>query len=554
MERNWLRTRGFRAALALTIVMLTTVVGPVGLAGQDHTDHHADHHAEIGQVSFATSCSPAAHEEFERGMALLHSFWWAPAREAFEHAAQLDPTCAIAHWGTAMVHYDNPLRGVDPSPAALDAGLAALERAMAIGPATERERDYIAALSVLFRDAASIDRQTRALAYEAAMERLYQTYPDDLEAAVFYALALNISAPITDKTFANPLKAVEILDQVFGVHPAHPGVTHYLIHSFDFPPIAQGGLPAAQRYASLAPAIPHAQHMPSHVFTRVGYWHESIRSNQGSRDAAEAALGPPAGRRLSGDELHAMDYMMYAALQLAQDRAAQALVAEVLGRDDEVQQPYALAAIPARWAVERNQWAEAARLQLHPASFPWERAPEAEALTHFARGVGAARSGDAASATQAAGRLAELRDALTAMNQDYWAEEVEIQRVVVQAWAARAAGRNDEALALMQEAARREDASEKHIVTPGRILPARELLGDLLLELGRSAEALAAYEASHVVEPNRFRGYYGAARAAQLAGDAEKARRYFTELLALARDADSTRPELLEAGTFLAPR
>jgi tetratricopeptide (TPR) repeat protein len=249
-----------------------------------------------------------------------------------------------------------------------------------------------------------------------------------------------------------------------------------------------------------------------------------------------------------------MDYMMYAFLQLGQDRAAHALVEEVLGRDDELQQPYALAAIPARWAVERNQWAEAARLQVRPAGFSWERAPEAEALTHFARGLGAARSSDAASATQAADRLGELRDALKSMNQDYWAEEVDIQRLVVQACAARAGGRDADALTLMREATQREDASEKHIVTPGRILPARELLGDLLLELGRPAEALAAYEAAQKVEPNRFRGYYGAARAAQLAGDGERARHYFAELLALSRDADGDRPELLEARSYLAQR
>jgi hypothetical protein len=427
----------------------------------------------------------------------------------------------------------------------VQAALAALERAEAIGARTPRERDYLAAVAALFRDSDTVPQRTRALAYEQAMERLYQTYPEDREAAVFYALALNATALPTDKTYANTLQAAAILEEVFAEQPDHPGVAHYLIHSYDYPPLAQHGLNFAQRYGGLAPAVSHAQHMPSHIFTRMGYWQESIQSNLAAAEAAGNDF----------DLLHAKDYLMYAYLQLGQDQQASGVLGEVtaLSRavDENVATAYALAAIPARYALERGRWADAARLSLHPSDYTWSRFPEFEAITRFARAMGAARSGGVASARQDAERLAALHDAVSARGDAYWSEQVDIQREVALAWIARAEGRNQEALALLRAAAEREDATDKHPVTPGPLAPARELLGELLLELNAPGEALAAFEASLRVEPNRFRGLYGAARAAELAGDGERARTYYGQLVTLSAQADTARPELQQARAYL---
>jgi hypothetical protein len=377
---------------------------------------------------------------------------------------------------------------------------------------------------------------------------VYRAYPDDREAAIFYALALNTTAVPTDKTYANTLQAAAILEEVFAEQPGHPGVAHYLIHSYDYPPIAQRGLPFANRYAGIAPAVPHALHMPSHIYTRVGHWQDSIASNRASADAATNLF----------DRLHAMDYLTYAYLQLAQDAAAKGVLDEVATLTNLAGAPfvpaYALAAMPARYALERGRWSDAAALTPSPAEVAWDRMPQAESVTVFARGLGAARGGDAARARQDAERLAALRDALVAANEAYWAEQVDIQREVVLAWIARAEGRNEDALALLRGASDREDATDKHPVTPGPITPARELLGELLLELNAPAEALAAFEASHRAEPNRFRGLYGAARAAELAGEPEKAGMYYGELLVLGANADSDRPELQRAQAYLAAR
>lgn len=541
--RRWDRVAG--AMMAMVLATGTSLAGPPVLATQDHEGH-----SEIGQVSFPTSCSPVAQAEFERGVALLHSFWFAPAREAFTAATQADASCAMPYWGIAMTWLGNPLAGAPPPPVGMRAGWAAVERALAIGAPTQRERDFAAAVAIMYRDPEVVDHRGRTLAYEAAMERIYTAYSEDREAAVFYALSLNMTVLLEDKTYANQLRAAVILTEVFQEQPQHPGVTHYLIHSFDYPPLARDGVSAAFRYAAIAPAVPHAQHMPSHIFTRMGYWQESVNSNLGSIEAARAAA--PSAEALQNATLHATDYLMYAYLQMGQDARA----GEIVERVAAIERPtdaYALAAIPARWAIERNRWQDAARLVVRP-DVSWERIPWAEAVTHFARGLGAARSGDPASAGQAADRLLELRNALAATNQDYWGEQVDIQRQVVLAWAARAERRDAEALELMRGAAQREDATEKHITTPGPIAPARELLGEMLLELGRPADALAAFEASQRVEPNRFKGLYAAARAAQLAGDQEKARMYFTQLLDLGQNADLGRTELVEARTFLALR
>ncbi|MBI2002613.1 MAG: hypothetical protein HYT85_09320 [candidate division NC10 bacterium] len=500
---------------------------------------------KIGTVHFPVSCSPAAQQEFTRAVALLHSFWFDAGSHAFGVVTQLDPGCAMGHWGTAMILLGNPLAG-PPTPKALQEGWAAVERAKAAGAKTQRERDYIAAIEAFYKDSDTVDHRTRALAYEKAMEQVYLRNPEDREAAIFHALALNITALPTDKTYANQLKAASNLEKVFAEQPNHPGVAHYLIHSFDYPPIAGRGLSAARRYAGIAPSAPHALHMPSHIFTRQGFWQESIESNRASAAAAKNHF----------DQLHAMDYLAYAYLQGGQDLAARRVLDDARSiqkiNPEHFVTGYALAAIPSRVVLERRRWSDAASLTLSPSEFPWSRFPQSEAVLVFARALGAARSGDAAAAKKDIDRLETLRDALTAAKQGYWAEQAEIQRQVASAWMARAEGKNEEALRLMRAAADREDATEKHPVTPGPIVPARELLGEMLLELGNPGQALKEFEASHRVEPNRLKGLYGAAKAAELSGDLGKAKVNYGQLVALCARADTERPELAEARAFLA--
>jgi hypothetical protein len=504
---------------------------------------HAAAGEQLGQVQFATSCNQAVQEDFNRAVALLHSFWFDASAKAFEAVAQQDPSCAMAYWGVAMTWLGNPF-GWPPNPKALQEGWAAVEKAKAVGGKTPREQAYIAAVEAFYKDADKIDHRTRALGYARTLEHLHTTYPDDREAAVFYALALNATALPADKTYANQLKAAEILEVIFAEQPNHPGVAHYLIHSYDYPPIAQRGLSAARRYASIAPAAPHALHMPSHIFTRQGFWQESIDSNRASAAAAKNQF----------DQLHAMDYLAYAYLQLGQDQAANRVFADMMTIDkvtfEHFVTAYAMAAIPARYALERRQWAEAAALTLPKPEFPWDRFPQSEAVLVYARALGAARSGQVDAARKDLERLQALRDALATAKLGYWVEQVEIQQQVATAWVALAQGKGEEALQLMRAAADREDATEKHPVTPGPIVPARELLGEMLLIADQPQPALQAFEASMRVEPNRFWGLYGAARAAELAGDRGKANTYYGQLLTLAERADSERPALLEAKAF----
>jgi hypothetical protein len=535
----------------LALATITVLVVASTLAAQDE----AQPPQQLGKVHFPVSCGAGAQAQFDRAVALLHSFWFGEAGAAFADVARTDPGCAMAHWGAAMTWLGNPLAGA-PSPKALKEGAAEVEKAKAAGGKTPRERDYIAAIETFYKDADKVDHRTRALAYEKAMEQLAARYPDDREAAIFYALALNITLVPTDKTYANQLKAAAILEKVFAEQPDHPGAAHYLIHSYDFPPIANKGLPAAKRYAAIAPSAPHALHMPSHIFTRLGYWQESIDTNRASAAAAKEELGRNTEPGLgSYNALHAMDYMVYGYLQLARDQEAKAVLDEISGiRKLDVEHfaaAYAFAAIPARYALERRRWAEAAALEPHPKEIPWSRFPQAEAITSFARALGAARSGDAARARRDIERLHALREALVTMKLGYWAQQVEIQDKVAGAWVARAEGRNEEALALMRAAADLEGATEKHPVTPGPIVPARELLGEMLLDLKQPAQALLEFEASRRVEPNRFAGLYGAARAAELAGDREKARTDYTQLVALAEKANGDRAELRQARAFL---
>jgi hypothetical protein len=508
---------------------------------------------KVGNVRFPTSCAPAVQGQFERAVALLHSFWYEEAVKEFTAVTVTDPSCAIGYWGIAMsVYY--PL-WQPPSKAMLEKGAAAITKAQPLR-ATPREKDYLAAIETYYRDHDTVDHRTRAVAYEKAMEQLYRRYPEDREAAVFYALALNATAAPTDKSYANQLKAGVILEKVLAEEPNHPGVAHYLIHSYDYPPLASRALAAARGYAKIAPAVPHALHMPAHIFTRLGLWQESVDSNRASANAGKAYYARLGKDTVWDQTLHALDYVAYAHLQSGQDEQARRVLEEL----SAMQKPepesfvaaYAYAAIPARVALEQRRWSDAAALVSTPPAFPWNRFAWGEAITSFTRAIGAARSGDAAKARAEVQKLDGYRSALVAAKQTYWAEQVDIQQKAASAWAARSEGKNDEAVKLMRAAADLEDSTEKHPVTPAPVLPARELLGELLLDLGQPAQALVEFEASGAREPNRFNGLYGAARSAELAGNMAKAKTYYAKLVALCDRPDTERPELRHAKAVLA--
>jgi hypothetical protein len=496
---------------------------------------------QLGAVHFPTSCNETAQRRFDRAMRYQHSFWYKASREIFEDTLKADPACGIAYWGIALSLWNNP--HFPPPGPNLAPALAAIEKAKAVGAKSERERDYIAALAVLYTDNDKVDYRTRLQAYLKAMEALAAKYPDDDEAQIYYAITLNVSASPGDKTYAQQLKGAAILEPIFKRQPHHPGIAHYLIHLYDYPPIAEKGLDAAQRYAGIAPAAPHAQHMPSHIFTRVGYWKESIASNIASVKAAKAD-------KEGTDQLHGMDYMVYAYLQLGRDHEAHAVIDE-MGQatnysSETVGGPYALAASPARYAIERGDWRGAAALEVHPTKFP-----QVMAITHFARALGAARSGNIEAAKADLTKLAELRDKLREGKDAYWAGIVDIQHQIASAWVLNAEGRHDEALAAMKAAADAEDKTEKSPVTPGPLAPARELYGDMLLERGMAKDAVAAYQATMAKEPNRFNGFVGAAKAAAALGDKPTAKADYEKLLAMA-DGNSDRPALAAARAFVA--
>jgi hypothetical protein len=530
--------------LAVALTMLLLAGAPVASA------HDGE---KLGSVHFSVSCAPAVQVDFERAVAILHSFWYEEAEKAFATITTKDPGCAMGYWGIAMsVYY--PL-WQPPSPAMLQKGAAALEKTRGL-TATPREKDYIAAIESYYRDADKIDHRTRAVAYEKAMAQLHVRYPDDREAAVFYALALNATAAPTDKTYANQLKAGAILEKVYAEQPNHPGVAHYIIHSYDYPPLAARGLAAARGYAKIAPSVPHAQHMPAHIFTRLGLWQESIDSNRASANAGKAYYARLGKDTVWDQTLHALDYIVYAYLQTGQDRQAGMVLEELntmqRAEPESFVAAYAYAAIPARVALEQRRWSEAAVLSPASTTFPWDRFAWAEAITSFARAVGAARSGDPAQARAEAQKLEGYRATLMAANQTYWAEQVDIQQRAAAAWAARAEGKNDEALKLMRAAADLEGSTEKHPVTPAPVLPARELLGEMLLELNQPGQALVEFQASVAREPNRLNGLFGAARAAELSGNTALARTLYTQLVALCARADGGRPELHHAKAALA--
>jgi tetratricopeptide (TPR) repeat protein len=525
-------------SLAPTLVVLLSMAAPLLAVQEPHV--HAPGEV-VGRVTFPTSCSAAVQERFEVAVAMLHSFWFDAAEREFREIASADPACAMAHWGAAMTLLANPMARLSPTPERLAAALSEAETASRLGAsASERERAYIQAVLVLYRDHPTLDHLTRMKAHEQAMAEVHQRFPEDPEAAAFYARAVVANAPPDDLTFARQKLAATLIEPLFASQPDHPGLAHYIIHAFDAPAIAEQGLDAARRYAEIAPSAPHALHMPSHIFTRLGYWDESIEAN---RRSAQAEPEPNAA-------VHPMDYMVYAYLQQGRNAAAK----EVVDRSVELPDRfyggalgYNFTAMRARFALEREAWIEASAVPV-----PTGALPHVEAVARFARGVGAARSGQTASARPEAQALAEIRDRLAAANDAYWRTIVEAERLAVESWIAWASGDHAEAERLGREAATLEETVEKHPVTPGPLLPARELYADLLGEIGRHADAHREYVEVLVREPRRARSVFGAARAAERAGDGAAARSYYTELLQLMERADPERPEPRAARAYLA--
>jgi hypothetical protein len=535
--------------------LVLLILGAALAAGQEDHSQHQHAVAGLGTVNFRTSCNTSAQNLMSRAVALLHSFGYEEARIAFDAAAKADPTCAMAHWGVARTWY-HPI-WAPPSPDELKAGDAALSRALAIGAKTERERDYINALAVFYKDWQTVNHATRAKAYEQALAKVHERHPNDDEAAIFHALQLVAIGYLdpTDKTYAWQKKGGEILNQVLPRHQKHPGVAHYIIHSLDYPTVAELGLKAARAYAKIAPDSAHALHMPSHIFTRLGLWDDSIASNIVSAKSAIAQAQRLRGGGGAFDQLHAVDYLVYAYLQQAKDNSARKALAEVEGiaklDENQFAAAYAFAAAPARWALERHDWKAAAALELKPEWFPWSRFRNVEALVHYAKAIGAARAGDVAAARRSAEEVAAIRKALPASRDYDWSGSIGAQWEAAAALIVFAEGKKEEGLGLLRTAAVHEDAVDKHPVTPGALLPVREILADLLLESGAPREALTEYEAVLKIAPRRYNATAGAARAAERAGDKTKARAYSMQLLEIAKNAEVSRPELVWARGYL---
>jgi tetratricopeptide (TPR) repeat protein len=528
----------------LAIVLL--IMGASRSIAQEHQHGSAE---KLGAVYFATSCNEMAQKEFNRAVALLHSFQFSRAIEGFDAALTQDPTCGIAYWGISLSDWSNPFAPGIKDKGQLQLGRESAERGESVGVKTERERAYLAAVGKLYSDLESTPQPARLLAYCDAMGEVAAKYPEDHEAQIFYALALAASEDPADKTYARRLEAGAILEKLFREEPTHPGLAHYIIHAYDVPALSAQALVAARRYSEIAPDAPHALHMPSHTFTRLGYWQESIDSNIAAASAARR-------EGQTAEELHASDYEMYAYLQTAQDEAAGRVVnslPEIASRFDSktvlsgaggpAAGYFALAAIPARYALERQDWKQAEQLAPRETQFPYT-----DAMTRFAVGLGAARLGHAVSAKEIATALQQIQERLLKAHEPYWARQVEIQELEVAAWAALAAGRKQVALRQMKSATELEDGTEKSAVSPGPLAPARELLGEMLLEMNQPMQALEQFEATLKKEPRRFRSLYGAAHAAQLGGSRETSQKYFRELLKVCAHADKpARSELVEA-------
>ena len=498
---------------SVVAVTMLLAVCAARVQAQDHAHAEAAGSEKLGTVHFATSCSPRVASQFDRAVALLHSFEFGASIRAFNEVLAVDSTCAMAHWGIALSRWSNPMAAGNRSIAQLQQGRQAVEVGSRLAArASERERGYLRAVGQLYDDFEHKDQRTRIVAYERAMNDLVMRQPADTEAMIFYAISLAASAPPTDKTYANQLKAGSILEPLWAKQPNHPGLAHYIIHTYDSPPLADKARAAAERYASIAPSAAHALHMPAHTFTRVGLWQESIDANNRSMKVALASGS-------IAEALHAADYAMYAYLQLRRESEAKEIldglpalaarfdVNAITGAAPGSAGVFALAAIPARWVLERSAWAEAAILEPKASAFPYT-----EAMTYFARALGASHTGDLGKAKTSIDSLASIQERLSAKGEAYWAEQVAIQRLAAQGWVDLAEHRESDALAHMREAATREDATEKSAVTPGPLAPARELLGDMLISLNRAEEARAEYRATLQKEPNRRHALNGSAR------------------------------------------
>lgn len=523
--------RGMRIIAVVLLLVAAT-------RGMTH-EHQPATAEKLGEVHFATSCNQAAQRDFDRAVALLHSFQFSRAIEEFGTVLGKDPTCAVAYWGIALSDWGNPFAPGIKNTGQLQLGRDNVERAAPLGAKTERERAYLTAVGKLYSDFESTPQPARLRAYRDAMEEVAAKYPDDHEAGIFYALALAAAADPADKTYADQLKAGAILERLFKQEPTHPGLAHYIIHAYDVPQLAGRALVAARRYADIAPDAPHALHMPSHTFTRLGYWQESIDSN-----VAAAAAAQRQGQ--TAEELHASDYETYAYLQTGQDQAAERIVkslpeiasrfdpkAALVGGGPPAAGFFALAAIPARYALERQDWQQAEELTVRETAVPYT-----DAVTWFARGLGAGRLGHRAHADEAVTALQRIQEGLVKAHETYWARQVEIQAMEVSAWSALAAGEKTEALRQMNSAAELEDGTEKSAVTPGPLSPARELLAEMLLQMNQPAKALEQFEATLQREPRRFGALYGAAGAARLVGNRDASQRYFRQLLEVCAKAD----------------
>ena len=509
--------------------------------------------SDFGELSFALFCSSTSQEYFELGVSLLHSFEYAEAEKAFVKVIDEDPDCAMAYWGVTMSIFHSLWMQSDLR--YLEKGSKLLQIAKGL-PQTERERDYLDAIGIFYKDWESIDKQTRVLLYEQKMEAIYLKYQEDTEAAVFYALALRASADPSDMTYKKQKKSGEILESLFVDQPNHPGIAHYIIHTYDYPELAIMGLETARRYAKIAPASAHAQHMPSHIFTRLGLWDESVNTNVNSTSSAVCYSESVEAEGHWAQEVHAMDYLVYAYLQMANNKKAEEQNMYLQSFDktfpvDHFAVAYASAAIPARIALENKDWSTAANMELPSLEFSWQNFPWEKAIMHFTRAMGSSRSGDIPSAERELLIIQSLHAELVTKGDEYKANQVQIQINIIESWIFFEQGSHNEAIAAMEKAVDLEGKTTKHPVTPGELFPAQELLGDLFLTMNKPAEALAAYEMNLKGHPNRFNGLYGAAVAAKATGDMERASLYFEMLLTLSENSDSNRPEIDEAKAFV---
>lgn len=507
----------------------------------------------FGTVDFSVSCSEKVKKDFNVATALLHSFEYDEAEKMFAKVINQDPECAMAYWGVAMSNF-HALWAMHAQ-LDLEKGYKAVALARSLDNKTERESDYLEAIAAFYDDRDKLDHETRSRKYEEAMERLYEKYPAEKEAAIFYALALNATADPQDKSFRNQKKAGEILSRIYPEQPNHPGIAHYIIHNYDYPELAHRALPAARSYAAIAPASAHAQHMPSHIFTRLGLWEESIKSNLNSISAAQCYAANIGMQGRWDEELHGIDYLVYAYLQKGQDVKAKEQVDILKTYDDPAfengKTAYVFAATPARYALERKQWEEAAALEEYPKEFPWEKFPWENAITHFAKVLGYVHTNRVSEAALELDRLKALHEKLTDAKETYKASQVEIQILAGDGWIHFAKGRKQEAVQLLTRAAELEEATAKSPVTPGEVLPAREMLADLLMKTGQTAKALQAYELNLKRLPNRFNSLYGASTAAHKLGSKKKARDYYQQLIGIAALEDSDRVEVKDAAKFV---